>query len=471
MKFLTHSLAAFAVGTLLLAACDENVSQIGSTIAENETTIIVDSLYADLEAGTVFNDDVSTRTTSKLLGRFQSADFGSISCGFASQLMCSSQLGLPDSITVNHIDSLNYIFQAARGSFTGDSLAVQKLTLYKLDKQLPEYMTSSFDPTGYYNPSKPIGSRPYTLSAIAENDTILMKGQSINITVPLPKEDAIRLFNLYKSNPELFNWPQNLAKVYPGILVEPTFGNGCLATLSGFRAFLYYHYTTESTAYEDGEYVTKLNVHKDSIAVFASAPEILSATTIRYSPSEYLKSAIASGKNVLTSPTGYRVAFRFPVEKVLESYVNSNNKLAIVSNLSLTIPAVALKNDYGLGVAPCLLMVKASEAADYFHNNKVPDDRTSFYAEYSEEDACYKFSALRQYLLDMIDKGGNIDTIDKDFILVPVEITTEQYTDPDTYQTVTEVTRCTPYINKPSMTQLDMSNALITFTYTLQSIK
>lgn len=471
MKLLTYSLPAFAACAILMASCDEDVSKIGSSLTDNETTIIVDSIYADLKAHSDFNNDVNTRETIKLLGKFQADQYGSISCGFVSQLLCSAKLGLPDSITANHIDSLNYIFQATRGGFTGDSLAPQKLTLYNLTKQLPSGITSSFDASGHYDRRRPAASRPYTLSAIAENDTLLLKGKVISINVPLPRQSAVDLFNQYSATPDLFAWPQNFAKQFPGIAVEPTFGNGCLATLNGFRAYLYYHYSREKSVYKDGEYVTTVETVKDSTAVFSSAPEVLSATTVKYTPSESLKALVAEGKSILTTPTGYRVNFSFPAGQVLDSYIDSSHRLAVVSNLSMQIPAAALKNDYGLGVAPYLLMVKRSEAQDFFAQNKVPDNRTSFYAAYSADKQCYTFSSMRAYMLDLLEKGGDFTADDTDFVLIPVSITTEEYTDPDTYKTQTVTTRCAPYIEKPTLTLLDTDKALICFTYTLQSIK
>ena len=78
---------------------------------------------------------------------------------------------------------------------------------------------------------------------------------------------------------------------------------------------------------------------------------------------------------------------------------------------------------------------------------------------------------MRSYFLQILEsekKGETIDDEDMEFTLVPVAITTE--TVENYNSSVVYVTRCQPYLTKPTMTELEMDKATICFTYSTQQI-
>lgn len=135
------------------------------------------------------------------------------------------------------------------------------------------------------------------------------------------------------------------------------------------------------------------------------------------------------------------------------------------------IPATQIENAYGLTVAPYLLMVKKSEREAFFNENKIPDGINSFYASYDSEKGNYQFSSMRTYFLNVLEseQNGELDyDEDSEFTLVPVNITTETVTNYNT--TTIYVTKCQPYLTRPTMTDLKMDKAVICFTYSSQRI-
>lgn len=459
------SLAAFS-------SCEDSTSPIGGSLVNGEVTIVVDTLEMKLDASSILEPNFDSRTQTKLLGRINVPEYGSLDCSFVSQLMCATKMNIPDSITVNDVDSMRMVLTVPRGSLTGDSLAPQQLKVYQLTKQLPSDINSTFDPKGYYNPSDPLGVKSYTLSALSMNDSLFKLQKSIRIPIMLPRKLAQDIFTAYRNNPETFQWPQTFAQYFPGVYVEQNFGNGCIGVISAMKFYTYWHYTKMVYQKKDddsGEYHYVPTIARDSVCLFSSQPEVLSANKITYNVSDYLKNLANSGKSIITTPGGYYVNVKFPAQEIIDKYDRDLYSVAVVSKLSFEIPAEAVENDYGLEAAPHLLMVKASERESFFRENKIPDGKTSFYAAYNSEKKCYTFAGMREYILDLINSGKPVDPADMDFSLVPVVVSTEEV--PNYSSSTTYVTRCAPYIGRPTVTQLDTDKAIICFSYSRQTME
>lgn len=459
------SLAAFS-------SCEDSTSPIGGSLVNGEVTIVVDTLEMKLDASSILEPNFDSRTQTKLLGRINVPEYGSLDCSFVSQLMCATKMNIPDSITVNEIDSMRMVLTVPRGSLTGDSLAPQQLKVYQLTKQLPSDINSAFDPKGYYNPSNALGVKSYTLSALSLNDSLFKLQGSIRIPIMLPRKLAQDIFTAYKNNPETFQWPQIFAQYFPGVYVEQNFGNGCIGVISAMKFYTYWHYMKQVYQKKDddsGEYHYVPTLARDSVCLFSSQPEVLSANKITYTVSDHLKNLANKGKSIITTPGGYYVNVKFPAQEIIDKYDRDLYSVAVVSKLSFEIPAEAVENDYGLEAAPHLLMVKASEREAFFRENKIPDGKTSFYAAYNSEKKCYTFAGMREYILNLINSGKPVDLADMDFSLVPVVVSTEEV--PNYSSSTTYVTRCAPYIGRPTVTQLDTDKAIICFSYSRQTME
>lgn len=469
----THSLP-LACGALLLAcaaatSCNENeTSNIGSSLTQGEVTITVDSTAFDLDAHPVYRQRYDTRSTTNLLGRLEVPEYGSLSCSFVSQLLPAAALAIPDSITESHVDSMKMVIQVPRGSLTGDSLAPQQLRVFRLNRQLPSDLSNQFDPTGYYDASKPIGTRSYTLSAIAASDSLFVNATALPISISLPREEAVATYRAYRDRPGIFQWPSEFAKFMPGIYVEQNFGRGCIANISKSFFMLYWHYQVKRNVMVDSVSTVKWVLMKDSVAVFTTAPEVLSSNNIKYTPSETLTRRVTEGEPILTTPGGYEARISFPAQAILDRYYAQDFNMAVINGLSMSLPATAVPNDYNIGVAPYLLMIKTSEIDDFFAEGRIPNDKTSFYATYDSSKGAYEFTKMRQYMLDLVAKG-KVDETDTDFTLMPVYLTIEVEQSQYSNVVTRYVTSCTPYIYAPTMTRLYTDRAMICFTFSQQT--
>lgn len=465
--------AAALLSAGLMMSCGDDVSSLGGSLTTGEVSISVDSIVADVEARSIYYDSFDGRNLIKLLGRINVPEYGSLDCSFVSQMLSAQKMNIPDSISVNDVDSIRMVLSVPRGSLTGDSLAPQQLTVYRLNRQLPAGISSDFDPKGYYDPSVPMGRRSYTLSNIAKGDSALKRDAYVRIPVMLPIEFGRELFNKYRQDNSIFAWPETFNQYFPGIYVEQNFGNGCVANVAKAEIFTYWHRMRQvSQMQPDSTYKPVDVLTRDSVCLLASQPEVLSSNIMRYRVSEYLKGLVAAGRTVVTTPGGYVGAIELPVKQLLDAYNENASALQVVSDLRFELPASEIANDYGLTVAPNMLLIKKSEAKEFFEKNKVPDNLHSFQSGYDSEKRRYVFGSMRKYFLEVLEaqqKGEEIGPEYSEFLLVPVSVSTETV---DGYNSsTTYVTRCQPYLTRPTMTEIHADKSIITFTYSAQQIQ
>ena len=461
----------FSFITAITACQDENTT-IGSVIASGEVEITIDTFYFDLNGKAIRLENFDSKTGNLMIGNIQSQEYGSLNCSFVTRLMCAAKLEVDDSLFyADRVDSCKLVLGAERKGIIGDSLAPQRLTVYKLTKQLPGDITNNFDPEGFYDPSSPFASRSYTVSQISSKDSSFYKESFIDINVNLPVEFGRQIFEEYKNNPEIFQWPQTMAKDFlPGLFVKSTFGKGCIANITDLYVAVFYHSLAETTTITDNDTIVSQK-HVNHVAYpFTVSPEVLSSNNITYQPSESIqeKNNTNDGEVVITTPGGYIGNFVFPAQTLIDRYYEKNTHLSTVNDLLLYIPGNPFSEESGISNATNLLMVKKSEYEDFFAENKVPDNLSSFTGVYDSKKGRYYFTTLRNYFLELLTKG-TITQEDIEFVLVPVEIETET-TNSYYGQGTTYVTKCVPYTSKPTMTLLKTNEAMVTFSFSTQMI-
>lgn len=454
--------------TLALFSCNDETSIIGETFASGEVIIECDSNFT-ITGKPALYPEFDARSSTKLVGEINVPEYGSMRCSFLSQMLASTSLGVPDSIGVDKVDSLKMIVTVPRSSLTGDSLAPQQLSIYKLHTTIEAKQSYIEDPSKYYNTSDLLGKHSYTLSMLGRSDSLYNKTTTIEIPIKLSLDMAKKIFNEYRNNPDIFQWPSSFNKYFPGIYVEPSFGRSCIANVRSVQTRLYYHYITPTRLLKDSVYIDTIKTVRDSVTLFTTAPEVSSLNHLTLNFSDALISRINAGENIIVTPTGYNIDIRFPLPEVVNRYKETTNAMTVLDNLTLSIPASEIKNDYGISTAPTLLMVKTSELKEFFENNKAPDGETSFWAKYNSDTQQYEFDSMRKYLQNAIENSDDINESDYQFTLVPIS-TILQYKQVGYNQTESFVAACTPYLEKPTMTLVDLENAKIKLTFSLQKI-
>lgn len=457
------ALPAVITALCTLPACESTTGDIGSSLIQEESEVVIHNQFV-LTGHTEPNTNIESRTIVQLLGDIHAKGYGNFSSDFVCQFMPSMTLDTA-GVTADHIDSLKLSLSYPNGAYVGDSIAPMGLEVFALNKQLPTPIYSNLNPADYCDLSAgPIGSRIYVGNALGANDSI--QGLSYReITVDLPVQMARDLFNLYKLNPQAYASPQAFVRHFPGIYVRNSFGAGRVTQIQRTTLMLYYHTDSKDA---DGN----PTVVKHVTEPFAVTPEIVNNNNIRFTIDPELQARIDAGENILVTPVGRDVILNFPVNDVIDYYQQNRGPLSVINSLTMKIPAELLDNDYDITPPQSLLLVLSSKKDEFFLNNSINDNKTSFIATYSESDKSYSFTGLRDYFLSMLDKynaDGRIDPADATFTLTPVAVTYENSQSSYYYSGTTYISSITPYIGKPRMVKLLLDKADITFQFAKQT--
>lgn len=447
-----------AMSQLAFISCGNEDSPIGSSIIENNISITVDSTYS-ITGRTVPGEAVQSRTLLQLLGRIDAAGYGSLSSDVVTQFMPSLTLDTAN-VNVTDIDSIKLMMAVYHGNFVGDSITPMGIEVFRLTRNLPSPIYSDFDPTGYYDPDKRIGFKIYNASTLGESDSA--KNASYHtVSVKLPQELAREFFASYEKNPADFTSPSAFVNnVFKGLYIRNSYGSGRLTLVSNTMMRVFYHKNIKT---DDG----RDSIDRKMANYMAVTPEIVTNNNIGLKLAPALKQAVDNGDKIVVSPTGFDVEFRFPLPEIINSYNSGKGTESAINALSFALPVDSIENDFGFGPAPNMLLVLKSKKTEFFQNNSLPDNRTSFYAVYDSTNRRYTFSNLRAYLIDMLEKE-DLSEEDYTFVLTPVFVNTESNGN-YYYGTTTTVTTVTPYISAPTMTKILFDKAKIHLTFSNQT--
>lgn len=459
MSFIKPSILCAGIAMLLLGtSCQDNTSDVGSSLVNDQSEVIIDSLFT-ITGHAVPNSSILSRTTMQLLGGINAQEYGQFKSGFVTQFMPAQNIDT-DGVTVNDIDSVKLVMFIRPGGFTGDSIVPMGLTVHKLTRQLPSALTSDFDPSGYYD-EQPWVTAMYSANALHNDSIANLAYRTISVT--LPREFGQDLYREYVSNPATFSSPTLFTQYFPGIYVKSTFGSGRVMNIVDTRINI--HYSRHATV---GSGSTQRDTtYHFSRSYLAVTPEIITDNIINYTMSQQLESDITAGKSIIVAPAGTEVQMTFPTKEILSSFRSQGQGTAVLNTVSLNIPVENIQNSYGIKPPANVLIILSRDKDKFFANNKINDDKTSFLATYNETNHSYGLEDMRNYILSLLDKE-TLTPEDYTFTITPVDVVTE--TSSSGYYTQSYITGINPYVSIPAMGQLLFDKAKIKVTFSKQSV-
>lgn len=435
----------------MLVACESN-SSIGSSLLGDQVEIIVDSSF------TVTGESraelrVQPRTVDQLLGAIDVPGFGRISSSAVCQFVPTVALDTAN-FTAADIDTVLLNLRYNTGYYLGDSLAPMGLTVYPLTSFLPDTITSGFNPAGYYDANTVLGSTVYNTSTYG----ITNPGSTQTVAVELPVELGRRIFTAFENNPSDFATGKTFVNnVFKGMYLESSYGSGRLTHIG--RTTLTMHFW--KTRYNEES--KKLDTISQTHEYMMVAPEVINNNDISLTLDRDIVNDVAAGKLMMTAPTGYYASLNIPVNEVLAAYRRGNSGLTTLNTVSLKIGADTLQTGMGVEAPPYVLLVREDKKDEFFANNELPDNETSFYAPYSN--GTYTFKLFGEYVASLLSKE-TIEAADCRFALVPVQINFEL--DASSYQQSTIVSEVLPYVATPVAAVVNPEATVLTLTYSRQ---
>ncbi len=453
------------LGSLIIAcaatACDEN--NVGSSILDSNSYLVVDSTFT-ISGLSEDNTRIQKRKTKKFLGRLNSDEYGDFQSDFVTEFMPVSNIDTT-GVSATDIDSIKMQMVIPMGGYTGDSITPMRVNVYKLNKNLPEVLYSDFDPSQYYSTGDLLGSTSYTMTMLGQTDSLYYTSSSSyssqtiyyrTVFVKFPKSLGQELFQMYKTNPEVYANSNEFVNHFPGIYATTSYGNGRVINIASTQINLYYskHGTTS-----EGNDTIMPRVGQ----YYGVSPQVLTNNNIRIQPSENIKSLIADGNVIVQAPAGYNAHITLPTKKIVDRYYElSNSGLTVLNDITLSIPASKIANDKKIEVPQYLLLVKSSEKEKFFSDFDVNDNTNTFYASYNSSTKSYSFS-IREFIKQFLDSKTAPTDEDESLVLIPVDMTFE--TQSSYYSSTQVVTSITPQVSTLAMAKLDLDNAKITVTF------
>ena len=380
-----------------LYSCDDETTGIGQFVADADMIPAKADSYT-IETESYLLDSVYSRSSTAYLGKFTDKDYGTFSSDFLVQINCPENFILPDRIEEIKTAKLGLYYT----SYFGDSLASIRVQIDPLTKAIKDDGTnkalyySNLDPTEYYDKNAtPLAIKDYSAYDRTIPDSVRNEdGYYPNVAIDLgdgfcknflEKYNYTETVNGKTIHPYFKDSESFINNVLKGFYVHTISGEGSILYISD----IYLHLTIA--------YWTKTSEDKDTlvhtVVPMSSTKEVFMSTRFKNSG---MKELVSDPKcTYLKTPAGLCTEVTLPIEEMYQAHKNDTLNSISVSFQKLKDQS---NNPFKMGTPSNLLMVRKGEMKDFFENNKVYDNKTTFIATYSSTTDSYDFSKLNRLI-------------------------------------------------------------------------
>lgn len=380
-----------------LYSCDDETTGIGQFVADADMIPAKADSYT-IETESYLLDSVYSRSSTAYLGKFTDKDYGTFSSDFLVQINCPENFILPDRIEEIKTAKLGLYYT----SYFGDSLASIRVQIDPLTKAIKDDGTnkalyySNLDPTEYYDKNAtPLAIKDYSAYDRTIPDSVRNEdGYYPNVAIDLgdgfcknflEKYNYTETVNGKTIHPYFKDSESFINNVLKGFYVHTISGEGSILYISD----IYLHLTIA--------YWTKTSEDKDTlvhtVVPMSSTKEVFMSTRFKNSG---MKELVSDPKcTYLKTPAGLCTEVTLPIEEMYQAHKSDTLNSISVSFQKLKDQS---NNPFKMGTPSNLLMVRKGEMKDFFENNKVYDNKTTFIATYSSTTNSYDFFKLNRLI-------------------------------------------------------------------------
>lgn len=396
---------------LLVSACTDSTGGIGIP-PSNE------ALDTDMETFNVFSrsekiDSISSRSSASYLGSIYDMETeGRLVASFATQFAILENVKyFPNKSSVLSVDEYgnatcdSVLLQLNFDTYYGDVNTPMKIAIYPLNPKTPLCEDSTYytttDLKKYIHPDfkdKPIATKVFTAwDRIHGSDPSNTSSSSYpSIRIPLPVSEGRRIMDKYweyvKDNeglsPEAHvnrNFDDSyhfIRNVLPGYYAEIVNGEGVMVRV--FVDALYIIYKTRPENSEGGEPVS-------SYSIFAGTPEVVQSCQFQRTDVDRLLDDQSC--TWLKTPSGICTEVELPIDDIF----SGTHKNDSISRVMLTLSRYNDdQNVNQFGIPQNLLLLRKDDVKNFFKENRLPDEKTSYIASYQTGENVYAFQNLSQ---------------------------------------------------------------------------
>ena len=411
MNYKTLFKTILLILAVFIYSCDDSLKDLGFTIQPDTDRITVgtDSLFIKartISVDSLLPDGMYAKTKKPVLGEYIDELFGSIKSDYAGEFYYPEGKNFPDGATIDSVKVAVFY-----NSWKGDSLAPINLSVYEVNKSLPigSHYTS-FDPKDYVDISSPIGSTLFSAGNFEVPESIRQERDYYHRAfVDLPKSIGERIHDEAVSNEDLDT--DSFREFFKGLYFTTDFGVGAILRVDHTYLYLHYHYLDEK-----GSSTNQDTIRTGSL-ILNTTPEVTQINQVKNKNDKLLKE---NAEYVyLKSPAGVFTELTFPFSEKSDKLNNQALNLAKFKVTALPERDSELK--FKLDPSPYLLLINKDDLKDFFEKRRVPDNVTSFYAQFDPTTYTYNFGNLSS-MVNYYKEENDGKVKDLTFLLVPIDV-------------------------------------------------
>ena len=466
----------------LLPSCDESTGSVGIGMIEDDDIVTPGrkTFPIELENMLVDKDSVSNKSLLAYVGKFTDETFGELETSYMTQLFCLDDFrfdfdrivkdtvwenGPGSAIKSFDFKDVSCYIDLRYDDFFGDSINPCQLEVYRLNKDLQaDDMESYADPEEYYDKESGfLGRVAYTAAntSLDEDDRTATK----DIIVALPEEYATEILNANYFHPEYFSDADAfIENVFKGMYVRQSMGNGTILYVNNSSLNINFTMYVDSAGVYPIKRKTPGYTDQDSTSIYSvsfnSTREVLQANQFANVFNERIINDTEHA--YMKAPAGIYTSVKIPIGKLA-------SELAEDTIMGVRLSVKAYRNEdgpYEMDLPNDILLVKKSEAYEFFRQNELPDNLSSYVATLNTGDNTYVFNNIASIITSSIAdyRTGNDGVIDEnaveEYVLIPVDVTVTS----DSSSSSTETTSVRTTM-KPIYAKLPKSGNVIEVSY------
>lgn len=416
--------------TLLITSCNDDMTEMGSSIQPAGDKIVVAAETFDISSENYFVPYMYVRQDSFLLGTFYDETYGTTHADIFAQVEPPLKHVYP-ATTVP--DSLVLVLYYRK--FFGDKYAPMNVSVYEMNKATFEYSKaypSNINPDDYVNRSNSsllIGQRSFSpVDAKGKRD-------STYITIKLSNDFLNRFTNI---NPDTYSSEEKFLEFFKGLYITTDFGSASMLYVKQIDMEYYHHYTYQTKGQNNQDSTVKVN----ALINFPANDIVRQVNRFLHPDTTAIKNKLAAASpqiHYISSPANVYTRVKLPMKNMYDKMFrpeNPNWRMAINSaKLRVDISDINTQSLAQL-IPSNILLIKESEYNDFFKKKALPSNTTAILGTYSYEknsdtdeyDYFYSFDIAKLLANEFKNarlSSANPLTNEMSFIMVPVKVTSD----------------------------------------------
>ena len=397
----------------LLASCETD-TEVGVEVRPSDDAMAVKTRVFPVETSLLTVDSIYARSSDLLLGSYSDPLFGTVKADFLAELRYVADTfpagSTPDSL----------VFVLFYHDFYGDSLAVQEMSAFTLDKAL-DFSTDYYSnilPSDFTSCANLFARKayvPYDLTVPA-SDRVSSYVDRVRVRMP---DDMMRTLFSDKS---LTESQEAFRGFLNGLYVTNTYGEDCLLQVDSINLELSYHITVTS-----GTEVTTVN----SYHLYAANREATEVLRVEWPLGDRPTAATVSADyadsvTFISSPAGLFTRVRLPFDSIYrEVYLNeraSDPDYALnVNHAAMVVETADVGYEGKLEPPAALLMIRPSDMEAFFTQSLYPvSGIPTVLGVYDSSKGGYTFGNMGAFVQSVLQSGEQAFSEVSEFVLVPV---------------------------------------------------